>query len=406
MLRLHTLPAYKGEVEVVERKGLGHPDTLADSIAERASADYSKYFYSCFGGRFAHHWFDKVVLMGGESSIEYGRGELVKPYEVLFFGKGVKRVGDRQVPVKDIFNAAASSVLGEVLSGFESEKHLLVVDRVSDYKGPGQRASRYRPKEESELFDLRNSSARSNDCNVCISYWPLSVLENLVLNLERHLNSEHFKKLLGNCSGSDIKIVGQRVGEDFGLLVNFPFIARGVYSWDDYVEKVNFVETYISTYTEEHFGIRLNQLTINPERKQNRPYLTVLGTVADTGDIGVVGRGNRSNGLISPTRSMSIEAWAGKNPIDHTGKLYTFLADEIAKEIYEATGKGNQVILTSSKEAPVEKPDLISVGLYDNEVLQSKDIERIICSIIDKKLGSIRDLTLKCIFGTLHCKRN
>lgn len=31
------------DFELVERKGVGHPDTICDAIAERASSDYSKY---------------------------------------------------------------------------------------------------------------------------------------------------------------------------------------------------------------------------------------------------------------------------------------------------------------------------------------------------------------------------
>jgi S-adenosylmethionine synthetase len=95
---------------------------------------------------------------------------------------------------------------------------------------------------------------------------------------------------------------------------------------------------------------------------------------------------------------MSIEAWAGKNPIDHTGKLYTFLCAEIAKSVYETTGLPNQVILTSSKEAPVDRPDLVSIGLMgDGKVTEA--LENAVRKIVWDKLGRVADVTLACIFG-------
>jgi S-adenosylmethionine synthetase len=36
-------------VEVVERKGSGHPDTLADGVAEAISRAYSRYCLDAFG---------------------------------------------------------------------------------------------------------------------------------------------------------------------------------------------------------------------------------------------------------------------------------------------------------------------------------------------------------------------
>ncbi|MEJ8650769.1 methionine adenosyltransferase [Streptomyces sp. MS1.AVA.3] len=46
---------------IVERKGLGHPDTLADHLAERLSQIYSQYTASRFGA-VLHHNFDKLAL--------------------------------------------------------------------------------------------------------------------------------------------------------------------------------------------------------------------------------------------------------------------------------------------------------------------------------------------------------
>ncbi|WP_276206250.1 methionine adenosyltransferase, partial [Streptomyces ossamyceticus] len=83
------------------------------------------------------------------------------------------------------------------------------------------------------------------------------------------------------------------------------------------------------------------------------------------GDVGVVGRGNRVNGLITPMRPMSIEAPAGKNPLDHTGKIYNVMAMRLARQVHEQCGGPAQVHIFTSKEAPLERPDEVVVTAPD-----------------------------------------
>ena len=62
----------EGAMEIVERKGLGHPDTLCDSAAEALSIALSKYYVEHFG-RILHHNVDKVALVGGAATVGFGR---------------------------------------------------------------------------------------------------------------------------------------------------------------------------------------------------------------------------------------------------------------------------------------------------------------------------------------------
>ncbi len=55
-------------------------------------------------------------------------------------------------------------------------------------------------------------------------------------------------------------------------------------------------------------------------------------TSVEMGDDGATGRGNRGNCLITPMRPMSIEAIAGKNPVNHVGKIYNVIAQQVAEE--------------------------------------------------------------------------
>ena len=52
-------------LEIVERKGKGHPDTICDAIAEAVSIQLSKAYQETFG-RILHHNIDKCLLVAGQ----------------------------------------------------------------------------------------------------------------------------------------------------------------------------------------------------------------------------------------------------------------------------------------------------------------------------------------------------
>src|SRR5260370_40456182 len=94
-------------------------------------------------------------------------------------------------------------------------------------------------------------------------------------------------------------------------------------------------------------------------------YLTVLGTSADDGDGGQVGRGNRPNGLIPLNSPTCSEATAGKNPVSHVGKIYNLLTYEIAAHVHQKlTGiKEVYVWLLSPIGRPINEPMVAGVEL-------------------------------------------
>ena len=91
------------EPEFVERKGLGHPDTLADLLAESLSRNYSRYTLKKFGV-ILHHNFDKTGLLGGKSSVTYGGGYLTSPIRVLINGRVSTSFSNQRIPYKRIIN--------------------------------------------------------------------------------------------------------------------------------------------------------------------------------------------------------------------------------------------------------------------------------------------------------------
>ncbi|MEV6044024.1 methionine adenosyltransferase [Streptomyces xanthochromogenes] len=376
----------------MERKGVGHPDTMCDAIAERASRYYAQYCVEHFG-RVAHHWFDKVLLFGGEATIDFGEGELTKPYTVLFAGKGAYRFGDRPIPLEEILFRAAADTLAEVTTGFDPDRHLTIRCEVVDHQGSGRGRSRYRPQDLDDLTEIGDTSLVSNDCNLLHGYYPLSTLEAMVHDVEQLINGREFKAANPD-TGWDVKVFGSRRGDEYRMIVNMPFLARHIDSMETYLRRKAECRAQLAEFLDTTFGV-VPDLLFNPTDRNNRPYLTALGSVADTGDVGVVGRGNRINGLITPMRSMSIEAPAGKNPLDHTGKLYGVLAHQLAQELGEALGLPVDTHIFTSKEARLDQPDEVVVEVHgeidENQRAQAH-------TLVTKRLTAMGDVTRQLVF--------
>lgn len=380
------------QYELVERKGVGHPDTMCDAIAERASRYYARYCVEHFG-RVAHHWFDKVLLFGGEATIDFGEGELTKPYTVLYAGKGAYRFGDQEIPLEEILFRAAADTLAEVTTGFDPERHLTVRCEIVDHQGSGRGRSRYRPLGPEDLTEIGDTSLVSNDCNLLHGYHPLSTLEAMVYETEQLINGAAFKAANPD-TGWDVKVFGSRRGSEYRMIVNMPFLARDIDTMETYLRRKDECRAQVAAFLDTTFGM-VPDLLFNPTDRNNRPYLTALGSVADTGDVGVVGRGNRLNGLITPMRSMSIEAPAGKNPLDHTGKLYGVLAHQLAREIGEMLGMPVDTHIFTSKEARLDQPDEVVVEVHGelDEEHRAQAHDHVI-----KRLAAMGDVTRSLVF--------
>ena len=98
--------------------------------------------------------------------------------------------------------------------------------------------------------------------------------------------------------------------------------------------------------------------------------LSLTGSAIESGDEGVVGRGNRYNGVIPFTRHMSMESCCGKNPVYHVGKLYTAISSLISEEIFHLTGLETYVYLTSQMGRSLSDPWFACVDVCDKEQRQ------------------------------------
>jgi len=341
-------------IEIVERKGLGHPDTICDALAEVLSRNLCREYRSRFG-EILHHNVDKALLCGGQAMAEFGGGRVLAPIEIYLAGRAISEVGNVALPISEIAIEGSRAWLHANLHALDVERHVRIYDLVR----PGSHDLR-------TLFSrrARHDSPLANDTSIGVGYAPLSPLEQLVLAIERRINgrdraNEH------RAWGEDVKIMGVRNGRMVHLTVACAIIGKHLAHLDDYLGEKASIERLVRELAGQH-GFASAEIAINAadHLPTGAVYLTVTGTSAEAGDDGEVGRGNRVNGLITPCRPMSLEAAAGKNPVTHVGKIYNVLARQISEALIRIPDiAAAQCVVVSRIGAPVTQPAVMHVKL-------------------------------------------
>ena len=385
--------------EFVERKGLGHPDTLADALAEKLSAEYSKYTLKKYGA-ILHHNFDKVGLLGGSSYVTFGRGYLTKPIRVLLNGRVSTKFADEKIPIIKLLIRWTENFFKEKLPMIDTADDLEFHFNLSNQSSPGKTYTKEADKgsrmywfEPRGLFDLKElEKPLSNDTSLGVGYAPYSNLEKMILDIEIELNSLNFKNR-HKWIGSDIKLMGFRQLNNYYITMCIPQIANFVKNLNEYKANLKIarkkVEEIIKKYSINNFELNINT---RDDYSVRELYLTATGSSIESGDEGLVGRGNRINGVISPNKPMSMEGSCGKNPIYHIGKIYYLAANEIAKKIYKKFGIKNEVFIVSQSGRYLLDPWIIMVNIQ-NDFHKKDVIEKLVLEEIKK----IQSLTSKII---------
>jgi S-adenosylmethionine synthetase len=309
-------------VEIVERKGIGHPDSLCDGIAERISVEYSRWCQDNLG-RVLHHNFDKVQLVAGEVDVHFGGGQIIRPIHIQIAGRGTPSYGDKKVPLDYLATEAARSHLRETMRHLDPVEHVVI----ECYAGRGA----------SELMDVVNQ-VTANDTSFGVSHWPRSTVERLVYETANFINLELIDQFP---IGEDVKVMGCRMGAlsspstQITLTISLPLLAFDVPNARVYEETKQAAQQAIQEFSQSLDPHPVTAVVNTADALEGNYYLTLTGTSAENGDDGAVGRGNRVNGVIAPFRSTSLEAACGKNPISHVGKLYNVLALLAARKLVE-----------------------------------------------------------------------
>lgn len=378
---LNELPLERQNVELVERKGIGHPDSICDGLAEAISRSLSREYLDRFGC-IMHHNTDQVELVGGEANPVFGGGEVIKPMYILLSGRATAYVGDEKAPVGSIALEAARKYLKKNIRNLDVNYDVILDQRL------GQGSS-----------DLRNVFGRtgipkSNDTSFGVGYAPLSLTEQLVLGAEKLINSGKIKG-----AGTDVKVMGVRNKNKITLTIACAMVSGDLKNMSQYIkakEKIKReVEKFASKKTDLPVKVEVNT---GDNIKAGSVFLTVTGTSAEQGDDGSVGRGNRANGLITPYRPISLEATSGKNPVNHVGKIYNLLSNLMASDIARKTGVEQAYVrLMSQIGKPIDKPLVASIQVYgcDGKKINTNKIR----GIADYWLENVTDVTELCVKG-------
>ncbi|MFJ8140824.1 methionine adenosyltransferase [Streptomyces sp. NPDC096013] len=380
--------------EVVERKGAGHPDTLADGVAEAISRAYSRYCLDELGA-ILHHNTDKTSLLGGAADVAFGHGELTAPIQVLVNGRITTALGAHAIPVTDIVTTAARDYLASALPLLDVNRWVEVRPRLSQASSPGavhdpsaaqHEASRQRWFAPRSLDDLAERHRMfSNDSSAGVAYWPLGIAEQLALGIEGHLTEETFRAE-HPWYGTDIKLMVVRYGPRVQLTACVPQIARETADLDTYITRRAQARDLITELAAQIAPQHHVSVCLNTRDNDSRPelYLTATGSSIESGDEGVVGRGNRANGLISMLRPWSAEGVSGKNPVYHVGKLYNLAAAEVARRLYEESGQDCAVALVSQSGRDLTDPWQAIVQASGTSPIGAARVRRVVADVLEE----------------------
>jgi len=387
-------PLESQKLEIVERKGLGHPDFMCDAIMDQVSVRLSREYLEKVGA-IMHHNADKSLLVAGEVETRFGGGLVKEPMLLIFGDRATFEADGVEIPVKEIAVQTAKEWFRENLRFVDPEKHVQYQVELK----PGSPAL-------VDIFKRKGKVLGANDTSAAVGYAPMTRTEKTILKTEKYVNSKEFKRKFPE-SGEDVKVMGLRRGDDLHLTVSMAMVDRFVDSEKDYFRKKGEILEDMKGFLKEHADFKsitadLNTLDVEG-RGLDGVYLTVLGTSADGADSGQVGRGNRVNGVISLNRPLCSEAAAGKNPVSHVGKIYNLLTHRIANQVYEKVPGIEEVYiwLLSQIGKPVDQPAVAAaqVLMKPNNLLE--DVRKEIKEVIDYELENIDKFSKDLAYGTM-----
>ena len=379
-------PVQEHAVEIVERKGVGHPDYICDAVMDRISVSLSREYIKRFGS-VLHHNIDKGLLVAGQTEKRFGGGRVLKPMEFVIGDRATFRAGGKAIPVVEIAEESVRGWFRENLKNVDAVKDV----RVRVVLQPGS-------MELSDIFRRKGKTLGANDTSAAVGYAPFTPTEKAVYEAERFINSPAFKMRFPE-SGEDVKVMGVRTGKDLDITVACPLSARLIKNEKMYFERKRAIHSALRGFlSDAPFG----RVTVNCNTLDKKGlgisgvYLTLLGTSAEDADSGQVGRGNRVNGVISLNRPIGTEAAAGKNPVSHVGKIYTVLAHRMAAELYERIEgiKEVYVWLLSQIGSPIDRPKEMYVKVMPGvRRFDTASVRKEIASILDEFLSGITAFT-------------
>jgi len=391
---LKQTPLEKQRIEIVERKGTGHPDYICDAVTDRISVSLSKVYLEK-AGTILHHNVDKALLAAGETEPRFNGGIVKQPMLFVLGDRATSIIDGQKIDVDDIAVKAAKNWFKKNMRFVDPEEHIKYQVELR----PGSVGL-------TDIFKRKGKVLGANDTSAAVGYAPMTKTEKTVLETERYVNSEQFKRRFPE-SGEDVKVMGFRDHSDVKLTVAMAFVDRYVSSEENYFEKkekmIEEIHKHVAVKTDfDLVDVQLNTLDMRG-RGLGGLYLTVLGTSADSGDSGQVGRGNRVNGLTSLNRPFCSEAAAGKNPVSHVGKIYNFLTFRIAQHVYEEVEELEEVYiwLLSKIGSPIDHPAIAAAQVIMKGNNNLVKVKHEINEVLDNELENIQKFCMELAEGKM-----
>lgn len=379
-------------VEIVERKGIGHPDSVCDGIAEAVSRALSKLYLDEIG-HILHYNTDETQLVAGRSAPAFGGGEIIKPIYVLVVGRATKTYHGQELPVDTVAVNAAREYLNSLFPDLNLDSDVIIDIKLGEGSGDLQDVF----SEDSEAIPV------ANDSSFGVGHAPFTETEEIVYMAERKLNTGFADE--NPELGPDVKLMGKRENNRINITVAAAMVDKHIGDLNEYIDAVEAVQKYVLNIAKD---ITDREVSVDVNTADNYEtgsvYITVTGTSAEQGDDGSVGRGNRANGLMTPNRPMSMEATSGKNPVNHIGKIYNLLSTEIAESVVaEIEGiRDLQIRILSQIGKPIDQPHVADVQVVTESGVLIADIESDIKEIVDHELAEVTDITQQVVHGKIH----
>jgi S-adenosylmethionine synthetase len=385
---LRQSPVAARRVELVERKGLGHPDTICDSLVEAIAIALNR-MYRERTGTVLHYNIDKALLAAGQCVKGFGWGELKRPMTLFVGDRATFEADGEKLPVEATMREAVDAWVATHLPRVRPGRDL----EVRSVLAPGSVELR-------RIFEA-GAAFVSNDTSGAAGHAPLSPTETTVLAVERFLNDSEFKTRFPD-SGEDVKVFGAREDDRLRLTIAMPLVCFATASEGAYfVRKEEILAALDEKFRDVPFAVdwRLNNLDARG-RGVEGAYLTVTGTSAEDADSGQVGRGNRANGLIAFARPASGEAAAGKNAVAHAGKIYSVLSQRLAHLVHRRCPELLEVYvhLMARIGEPIDRP-WAGVQVILPEPLALSDVEQTIRDVVESEVARLAAFREELVSG-------
>jgi S-adenosylmethionine synthetase len=396
---LSQVPLEERLLEITERKGLGHPDSMCDNIMNQVSVDLCIEYLRKFGNIY-HHNLDKGLLAAGETKIAFNGGIVTRPIRIIYGDRATFQVGEEKIDVDEIAKKSTKEWFRKNIRFIDPDVHIVYQSEIK----PGSPALQ-------DIFSRQKKGEYlgANDTSAAVGFAPHTEQEKLILSLEKYLNSKEFKNEHPE-SGEDIKLMALRKIREVDLTIAMAFVDRFIKSEDDYFKKKAEILEAINNFIDDKGGFNKVNVSLNALDTRGRGleglYLTVLGSSVEAGDSGQVGRGNNVRGVIALCRPMSSEAAAGKNPISHVGKIYNLLGYRLADRIVnEVSGvKETYVWLLSQIGRPINEPSVVSAQIIPEKGVKVNTLSSSINEIISDEFVHLSDFCDDLAKGVINLR--